>query len=204
MTNNERCESCEIEQSADEMRWFGDTPYCSDCFYERYIYCNRCDEAIDRDYARYDDDDDPLCNYCYDEECDPDAPNNPTIHDCQRKEIISLSKDWLNGKRPKRLIKINKNDYLLLKIQEGVGLVDYTLYLYGLRDREEYQIRASKNLLPQIQQHINKNHWKVKIEEDVGTNRIGISKTLRENNLPQIITLLSTLTTNKTPEIKVA
>ncbi len=53
-----------------------------------------------------------MCSDCYEEDEDTDAPNDPQIFDSQRNEIISLAKDWLNGKRPKRLIKINPNDYL--------------------------------------------------------------------------------------------
>jgi hypothetical protein len=135
-----------------------------------------------------------MCSDCYEEEDDPEAPDNPEVFDNQRNEIISLAKDWLNGKRPKRLIKINPNDYLLPKIQEGLGLVDHVLYLYGLQDREEYQIKASPNLFNRVSQYTTLNNWNVIISHDIGSNRIGISRSLRETKLDGIINLLKNLT----------
>ena len=192
-----RCTSCEREYDPDDMRWFNDEPYCEDCFFENFTYCSRCDEAIDRDYVRYNSSDEAMCSDCYEEDVDPDAPENPVIFDSQRNEIISLAKDWLHGKRPKRLIKINQNDYLLTEIQEGLGLVDHVLYLYGLQDREEYQIKVSLNLFNRVSQYTALNNWDVIIARDVGTNRIGISRSLRETNLDEIINLLKNLTTTQ-------
>ena len=192
-----RCNSCEREYDPDNMRWYGDDPYCEDCFNESFTYCSRCDETIDRDYARYNSSDEVMCSDCYDEDEDPEAPDDPQIFDSQRSEIISLAKDWLIGKRPKRLIKINHNDYLLMEIREGLGLVDKGLYLYGLQDREEYQMKVSPNLFNRVSQYTSLNNWNVTIETDTGTNRIGISRSLRENKLQQIIELLSTLTTTQ-------
>ena len=122
-----------------------------------------------------------MCSDCYEEDEDPDAPDDPQIFDSQRNEIISLAKDWLNGKRPKRLIKINPNDFSLAEIQAGVGLVDHVLYLYGLQDREEYQIKASPNLFNRVSQYTTLNNWDITIIQDVGTNRIGISRSLQRN-----------------------
>jgi hypothetical protein len=179
------------------MRWYGDDPYCEDCFNESFTYCSRCDETIDRDYARYNSSDEVMCSDCYEEDEDTDAPNDPQIFDSQRNEIISLAKDWLSGKRPKRLIKINPNDYLLPEIQEGLGLVDNVLYLYGLQDREEYQMKVSSNLFNRVSQHTTLNNWDITIEKDTGTNRIGLSRTLRETKLDEIINLLRNLTTTQ-------
>ena len=62
--------------------------------------------------------------------------------------IIHLSRAWLNGKvEHKSLISINEKDYLLKTIRDKVGLVGNPLYLYGLQDREEYQIKASSDIL---------------------------------------------------------
>lgn len=192
-----RCTSCEREYDPDDMRWFNDEPYCEECFFESFTFCSRCDEAIDRDYARYNSSDEAMCSDCYEEDDDPDAPENPEIFDSQRNEIISLAKDWLKGKRPKRLIKINPNDFSLAEIQSGVGLVDHALYLYGLQDREEYQLRVSPNLFNRVSQYTSLNNWNIILEQDVGANRIGISRTLRENKFDSIIDLLKYLTTNK-------
>jgi len=190
-----RCSSCEHEFAPDNIRWFDEYAYCEDCFHDNYTYCARCDTAIDRDYARYNGDDDPMCEDCFCEDYDHDAPDNPCIDNEQRDEIISLAKDWLNGKKPKRLIKVNPNDLYLKDIQSELGLVDHVLYLYGLQDREEYQIKASPNLYNLISQYTTLNNWNVIISHDIGSNRIGISRSLRENNLPQIINLLKNLST---------
>ena len=191
-----RCTCCEEELIEDEVRWYGDDLYCEHCFYESYTYCARCDEAVDRDYCRYDSNDDPVCDYCYGEESDPDAPDNPEVFDSNRTEIISLANNWLTGKFPKKLIKINRYDYRLIDIQEGVGLVDHGLYLYGLQDREVYQIKVSPNLFNRVSQYTTLNNWNIKIVTDTGTNRIGISHSLRESKHQEIIRLLKELTAN--------
>lgn len=199
-----RCTSCEEELRDDEARWYGDEPYCEHCFYESYTYCYRCDEAIDRDHCRYNGDDEPVCFDCYEEEEDPNAPDDPEVFDSNRAEIISLAKNWLSGKRPQSFIKINRYDYRLTNIQEGLGLVDHVLYLYGLQDREEYQLKVSPNLFNRVSQYINLNNWNAQIETDTGTNRIGISKTLREKKYQEILVLLKELTTNQLLQDKAA
>lgn len=189
------CTICNGEFDQEDIRYYGDEPFCEDCFFDHYTYCSVCEEPVDRDYCRYDDSDNPICESCYEEDYDSDAPDNPIIYDNDRKEILSLSKDWLAGRRPKRLIKINHNDFRLEEIQEKVGLVDKGLYLYGLRDREEYQLMVSTNLFNRISQYTTLNNWKVTIEQDGGNNRIGISKSLRENKFEDIVELLQELTT---------
>jgi len=162
-----RCDMCEEEITEDGVRWYGDDPYCEHCFFESYTYCCNCDEAVDRDYCRYDSNDDPVCDYCYGEDSDPDAPDDPDVFDSNRTEIISLANNWLTGERPKRLIKINHHDYRLQEIQEGLGLVDLGLYLYGLQDREEYQLKVSPNLFNRVSQYTTLNNWNIKIEMDI-------------------------------------
>lgn len=199
-----RCDRCEEEITEDEVRWYGDDPYCEHCFFESYTYCSNCDDAVDRDYCRYDSNDDPVCDYCYGEDSDPEAPDDPEVFDCNRTEIISLATSWLTGKRPKRLIKINHHDYRLTEIQEGIGLVDHALYLYGLQDREEYQIKVSPNLFNRVSQYTTLNNWDITIQQDTGTNRIGISRILRVKKLEKVIELLKELTTNVTSQNQAA
>jgi len=199
-----RCNSCEREYDPDNMRWYGDDPYCEHCFYESYTYCARCDESVDRNYCRYDSNDEPVCDYCYDEDSDPNAPDDPEVFDSNRTEIISLANNWLTGKRPKRLIKINRYDYRLPEIQGGLGLVDHALYLYGLQNREQYQIKASSNLFNRVSQYTTLNNWNIKIETNTGTNRIGISKTLRKNKFREVIELLEELTVDTISQEKAA
>lgn len=195
------CTSCSGEFNSDDIRWFGDDPYCDDCFFDRYTYCNNCDEPVSRDYCSYNGDDDPICDDCYDDDIDYNAPDNPDISDSERKQIVSLCKCWLKGERPKSLIRINKNDFHLSEIQTGVGLclpasggVEHVLYLYGLVDRDDFQIKASPNILPKVKEYISQNNITAIIKEDIGHNRLGISKILRENNLNQIIELIKLIT----------
>jgi len=51
-------------------------------------------------------------------------------------------------------LKINLNDYLLSRIKELVGLVEQVIYLFGLKDREEYQLSASSNLTDEVKKFI--------------------------------------------------
>jgi len=194
------CTNCCCKFNDEDIRWYGDDPYCEDCFTDRFTYCYRCDEPINRDYCHYDSSGDPLCDDCYENEIDYNAPDNPEINDAEREQIITLSKSWLNGKRAKSLIRINRNDLYLSDIQEGVGLVDLSLYLYGLIDREDYQIRVSPNIFNRVSQFVLLNKWDATLTEDKGYNRIGISKTLRENKQEEIIQLIKSIATYEMAE----
>ena len=189
-----RCSTCEKEIDPDYARWYNDQPYCEDCFFETYTFCSRCDEPVERSYCRYDSNDEPVCDDCYEEDYDQDAPDNPEIFDSQRIEIITLAKDWLLGYKPKRLIKISHNDYMLGEIQQKVGIVDKGLHLYGLQDRAEYQIKASNNIIEQVKDFTTKNNWEVIVISDTGVNRLGISWILRDTKLSDIVDLIKELT----------
>lgn len=189
-----RCTNCEQEISEDNARWYNDNPYCENCFFDSYTYCARCDEPIDREYCRYDSHDEAVCSDCYEDDYDEDAPDNPEIYDSQRNEIIALANDWLLGYKPKRLIKISQNDYMLEEIQKQLGMVDKGLYLYGLQDRTEYQIKASENIIDKVKDFTDNNNWDVTVIPDTGINRLGISWILRDTRLPEIIDLLKELT----------
>lgn len=66
-------------------------------------------------------------------------------------------------------------------------MVVHALYLYGLRDREEFQIKASADLIDRVKELAPEN---IIVFEDIGHNRLAISKSLRENNLTDIIQLI--------------
>ncbi|MHA1911700.1 MAG: hypothetical protein ACTSYA_08410 [Candidatus Kariarchaeaceae archaeon] len=187
------CTSCSREFNSDDIRWFGDDPYCDDCFFDRYTYCSSCDEPVSRDYCSYNGDDDPICDDCYDDDIDYNAPDNPDISDSERKQIVSLCKCWLKGERPKSLIRLNKNDFYLSEIQTGAGLVEQALYLYGLVDRDDFQIKASPNILPKVKKYISQNNIEAIIKEDRGHSRLGVSKQLREESPNKIIELIKSI-----------
>jgi hypothetical protein len=194
------CTNCGCEFDEDDIRWYGDAPYCEDCFSDRYTYCYRCDEPVNRDYCHYDSTGEPICDDCYENEVDYNAPDNPEINDVEREQIINLSKCWLKGEKPKSLIRINRHDFYLKEIQEGSGLVDLSLYLYGLIDRDEYQLRVSPNIFNRISQYVSLNNWDVKLYEDKGHNRLGISKALREEKKEEIIQLIKSIATYEMAE----
>ena len=188
------CEQCGEAVSEDGGHWYNDEMYCEGCFYDSYTYCQRCDDSVSRDYCFTDNDGDHLCDRCWDENIDDNAPVDPEVNDSERKQIINLSKCWLKGEKPKTLIRINRNDHLLEEIQAGVGLVGHALYLYGLQDRDEFQIKASADLIDKVKEHAPKNCI---VFQDIGHNRLAISRTLREEHREEIIQLIKKVATAK-------
>jgi hypothetical protein len=193
-----QCNGCERELQDDEVRWGFDEPYCENCFDETFNCCSRCDSVIYRDETQYNSDGDPYCHDCFEEDYDDDAPDNPEVYDSDRELIINLSRGWLQGKvDTKRPIYINQNDILLKVIKDKVGLVQNPIYLFGLIDRDEYQILASNDLLQEVQEFTILNNLQVKVVSTPGCKRIGISQSLRKNKQSQIIDLIKTLSTTK-------
>ena len=135
---------------------------------------------------------------CYEQEHDDDAPDNPEVYDSDREFIIQISRNWLQGKvEYKKLISINDKDYHLKAIKDKVGLVENPIYIFGLADRDEYQISASPNIIEDVKEVALINGIEAVIKEGIGCNRLGISLSLRQNNLPQIVNLIKQITAVK-------
>jgi hypothetical protein len=146
----------------------------------------------------WDHDGNPYCSECYQDDYDKDCPDNPDVYEADRKLILQLSRDWLNGRcNHKSLIRINTKDFQLQKIKDKVGLVDIPIYLFGLIDRDEYQLSVSPNLMDQIKEFILINGLELQITEGIGADRIGISYTLRKDHLPTVVKLIKQLTEQK-------
>jgi hypothetical protein len=146
----------------------------------------------------WDHDGNPYCSECYQDDYDSECPDNPDVYEADRKLILQLSRDWLNGRcNHKTLIRINTKDFQLQKIKDKVGLVDIPIYLYGLIDRDEYQISVSPNLMDQVKEFILINGLELKITEGIGADRIGISYSLRKDHLPTVVKLIKQLTEQK-------
>ena len=193
-----RCNGCERELTDIEARWAFDEPYCESCFDETFNYCSRCDSVMYRSDTHYNSEADPMCSDCYDDDCDNDAPENPDVYDSDRELIINLSRSWLQGKvDTRRPVYINQKDILLKTIKDKIGLVDKPIYIFGLIDRDEYQILASNDLLEEVQEFVLTNNLDITVMPSPGCNRIGISQSLRKNNQTEIISLIKTLTTVK-------
>ena len=84
------CTNCGESTSEDSSHWYNDEVYCESCFYDSYSYCTRCDEAVNRDYCHYDNDGDPVCDECYHDDIDDNAPDNPEVNDSEREQILNL------------------------------------------------------------------------------------------------------------------
>lgn len=193
-----RCTICNSEVPSHEVRYAFEDVLCEECFSENYNVCNRCDDVISRDQTLYDHDGNPYCSACYEDSYDDDSPDNPEVFDADRKLILQLSRDWLCGRcNHKSLININKNDFLLQKIKDKIGLVDVPIYVFGLIDREEYQLSVSPNLMDQVKEFILLNGLDLKITEGIGSNRIGVSYSLRKDHLPTVVNLIKQLTEQK-------
>ena len=189
------CFACNDEIPESEILWGGDYAYCEDCFNDRFNCCSRCHETISRDDTSYDDDGNPYCDNCYEQEHDDDAPDNPDVNESDRELIIQISRNWLQGKvEYKKLISINDKDYHLKAIKEKVGLVENPIYIFGLADRDEFQISASPNIIEHVKEAVLIDGIQAVITEGIGCNRIGISLSLRQNNLPQIVNLIKQIT----------
>ena len=187
-----RCTNCEENIRDDGTRWAFDQPYCEECHNNLFTYCIHCDGEIYRNSAYFNADGEPYCEDCYDEdETDHDCPDNPEVYEEDRKDIIHLSRQWLEGKlETKKHISINKKDYFLNNIRAIVGLVGKPIYLFGLIDRDEYQISASQNIIDKVKEHFQM----FTITETGGVNRLGFSLTLRKTNQQQIADLIKSLT----------
>ena len=187
-----RCTNCEENIRDEGTRWAFDQPYCEECHNNLFTYCVHCDGEIYRNSAYFNADGEPYCEDCYDEdETDHDCPDNPEVYEEDRKDIIHLSRQWLEGKlETKKHISINKKDYFLNNIRAIVGLVGKPIYLFGLIDRDEYQISASQNIIDKVKEHFQM----FIITETGGVNRLGFSLTLRKTNQQQIADLIKSLT----------
>lgn len=189
------CHNCEDELHDDEVRWAFEEPYCEDCFDNMFNYCCRCDSVIYRESAHYNDYGDPYCADCYESDFDDDAPDNPDVSDSDRELVVKLSRSWLQGKvETRRSIFINDKDILLKTIKDKVGLVDNPIYVFGLVDRDEYQLSASSDLFDRVQSYVLLNDIKVTVLSSPGCNRLGISLSLRKNNQQQIIEMIKQIT----------
>lgn len=197
------CHCCDEEFAEDDIRYAFSRAYCENCFSELFTYCSRCDEVFHNDDIHYTDSGYAYCSSCYDaeeEEYDPSCPNNPDVDEMDRKHIINLSRNWLKGEiENRRPIYINKNDYLLKVIRAKVGLIEDPIYVFGLTDRDEYQISASPNLMEDVKEAALLNLPDAVISEGHGINRLGISYSLRKNNLKEVVDLIKALTVIKVP-----
>lgn len=194
------CVNCNEKLMDDEIKWAYDEPYCEECFDNRYTYCTSCDAVITRDNAMYNDSDEPYCEDCYVDDNDPDCPDNPDVDEMDRKHIINLSRNWLKGEiENRRPIYINKNDFKLKVIREKAGLVEDPIYVFGLKEKDEHLISASPNLIDDVKEIIPFYLPCVRVLEGYGINRLGISYSLRRNNLKEVVNLIKALTSIKVP-----
>ena len=189
------CQNCDESLSDDQVRWAFEEPYCEDCFDNMFNYCCRCDAVIYRESAHYNDEGDPYCAECYEENFDDDCPDNPDVSDSDRELVVKLSRSWLKGKvESRRPIYINDKDILLRTIKDKVGLVGNPIYLFGLIDRDEYQISVSADLFDVVQNFVLLKEIKATVLSSPGCNRLGISLSLRKNNQQQIVELIKQIT----------
>jgi len=194
------CNNCDEEINDLNVHWSYEDPYCEECFEELYNYCSRCDEVILRESILYDECGDPFCRDCFEENFDEDCPENPPVANADRKLIVHLSRNWLKDNvNYKKLIYINNKDFHLKTIRYKVGLVNQPIYLFGLKDEDDYQISASQDLFQEVQKFLQLNSISVKTAQGIGCNRLGISLTLRKNNQHQVVELIKKITTINEP-----
>src|SRR5665647_225099 len=198
-----RCTNCNDVIPDGEVRWAFEDAFCENCFNDSYTYCSACDSVISRNEVVYNNSDDPLCNDCYQEAYDDDAPDNPSVEESDREYILILSRNWLAGKiDSRRYININTKDFFLSEIRTKVGLIDNPINLYGLKEREEYQITVSPDIEEVLKEYLPESLKYHKIQTVVGVRRLGLSHNIRKDYRVQIIRLIQSLTNvfKATPE----
>jgi hypothetical protein len=193
-----RCHNCNtLLDENNIVRGIG-FDYCRTCYDELFRYCTNCQERIHVDGVHYHDED-PYCAECFREEFDDNAPNNPHVFATDRELIIKISRAWLRGEVPQvRPIFINPKDLELPAIREKVGLVDNPIYVFGLFDREEFNLLVSRDLFEDVKEFVLINGYEWKVTEHSGHKKIGISLTLRKKHKEEITALIKELTKTKT------
>jgi hypothetical protein len=154
--------------------------------------------VISRNEVVYNNSDDPLCNDCYQDAYDDDAPDNPDVNESDREYILTLSRNWLSGKIDfRRFININTKDFFLSEIRTKVGLIDNQINLYGLKEREEYQITVSPDLEEILREQLPESLKYYQIKSVEGVRRFGLSYNIRKDYRSEIIQLIKSLTVVK-------
>lgn len=190
-----RCYECNNILSEEEVRWAFDNPYCESCFDNRYCYCCRCDDVLASDDAYVSDDGDSYCSNCWHGDLDEQCPENPDVDETDRALIVELSRNWLMGKSTRKAaISINAKDLHLKVLRDKVGLTDERLYVFGLLDRDEYQMTASSDIFDDVKEYLFYHHPHLVVQEATGRRRLGICLSLRANSMKSLVTLIRRLT----------
>lgn len=188
------CYNCENTIHGDYNTVYGDI-WCEECYNDVFTTCDRCEGLIRRDDV-YDGD---LCQSCYDErQDDPEAPDDPYVDNTDRQLIVQLARDCAMGKViPKYTLKVNIKDYELPKLKKVVGLVEKSLYVFGLRDDHGYQLMVSEDLLPRVVEFRDLFLKDYIIESGPGAGRIGVSYSLRDKHFEEVVKLIKYISCNQ-------
>ena len=193
-----RCTNCNDTIPDGEVRWAYEDAYCESCFNDSYTYCSACDCVISRNEVVYNSSDDPMCNDCWSDAEDSDAPDNPEVTETDRDYILTLSRNWLSGKIDfRRFININTKDFFLSEIRTKVGLIDSPINLYGLKERNEYQITLSPDLEQNVRDLLPESLKYFTIKSVEGVRRLGLSYNIRKDYRPEVIQLIKSITVVK-------
>jgi hypothetical protein len=190
-----RCTNCNDIITEGEVRWAYEDAFCENCFNDSYTYCSSCDSVISRNEVVYNNSDDPLCNDCYSDAYDDSAPDNPPVEESDREYVLTLSRNWLSGKIDfRRFITINTKDFFLHEIRNKVGLIDSPINLYGLKEREEYQITVSPDLEGTLMEQLPESLKYYTLKSVEGVRRLGLSYNIRRDYRSEIFQLIKSLT----------
>ncbi len=198
------CSNCNTELRSSDALFAFDESYCESCHSDLFTYCTDCDSLIYRNEASFYESD-PYCSDCYEKSFDDDSPDNPNVYEEDRSLIVTLSRNWLYGKTDnRRYLFINQGDDFLSSIKANVGRVDLPLYLFGLIDRDTYQLSASPDIYQHLLPILERLNLPYTVKESSGNNRLGISHSLRKYHKPEIIKLIKELTTIKQEQYQCA
>jgi len=97
--NYSDCYSCGERHynESDELYYVDDCTYCSDCYHDRYVYCEVCNEDVDRDEVTYNESrEEYQCDNCYDGGYDDCVENFECNLSLPRSTTTSKNFDKLN------------------------------------------------------------------------------------------------------------
>lgn len=179
-----QCVHCLNSFPIDEVYTVADDIYCPDCYSKHWFYCDGCGEDLSLD-------DQCICNRCSDCcNCKKELryEQNPKV---SKREVMEVCKiigiKYYKMPATKYPLGINKDDYKLPELAAVVGLLNESLYVYGLKDREEYNLLIPPDKVRMVSKFLERKGWKYMTGDYC---RLAISYSLRDKEFDNVAELI--------------
>lgn len=181
------CDDCERVIWSENSFNVNDRTICESCFNEHYGTCEACGVNLHRDQLFSNDNGYDYCEGCYESDDDKIHIESREANEDDIDNVVYLLLNSLKRKNP-----FNPRDSFLREIAEKIGEVENPVYLFGLRDRPDYEISVTPALYERIKHCImdfmGQEYlaiWSsvapVIVRDCKNRYAIGFSKNLREN-----------------------